>query len=169
LAALAPGVLGEAGFVMATHASYARADAGGPFRSMAVRTFLTLSGAIVAFHLADGVVLLVLLGLAISASNLTSAWLLGRCLLHGQERGAERLSRPFLRSLTASGLMVVPAYAVTNQLPDFLNNPWEDLIAMVVAGIIGAGTFVATQRAYRSPELGKLLQSRPGRKRASPS
>ncbi len=166
LAALAPGVLGEAGFVMATHASYARADAGRPFRSMAVRTFITLSGAIVAFHLADGVVLLFLLGLAISASNVTSAWLLGRSLLHGQERGAERLSRPFLRSLTASGLMVVPAYAVANQLPDFLNIPWEDLIAMVIAGIIGAAVFVATQAACRSPELATLLHSRPARKRA---
>lgn len=165
LAALAPGVLGEAGFVIATQASYARADARRPFRSMAMRTLITLSGVIVAFQVADGTLLLVLLGLVISISNLTSAWLLGRGLLHGHERGVERLTQPFLRSLFASGLMVLPAYVIADQLPRLVDIPWEDVITMVIAGAIGTAAFLATQRAWRSPELGMLLQSGLGRKR----
>ncbi len=166
LAALAPGVLGEAGFVIATHASYARGDAGTPLRSMVIRTTIALSGSIGAFLLTDGVVLLVLLGLAISASNLTSAGVLGRGFLRGQDRGTERLLGPFLRTLGASALMVVPAYAITTLLPPFLDIRWGDLVAMFVAGIVGAATFIAIQRAWRSPELDSLLRSRPSRKRA---
>lgn len=166
LAALAPGVLGEAGFMMATHASYARGDATRPFRSMALRTLIALSGTVIAFLFADGVMLLVLLGLAISGSNLISAWLLGRGLLRTEEGGVERLSGPFLRSLAASFLMVIPAYVVASQLPPYLDLPWGDLIGMVVAGITGAGVFVAIQRARRSPELDSLLHSRSSRNRA---
>lgn len=159
LAALAPGVLGEAGFVVGTHASYARADAGRPLRSMAVRTVITLSGATVAFQLADGVALLVLLGLAISAGNLTSAGLLGRGLLHVRERGAEVLGPGFVRSLAASGVMVVPTYVIADQLPRLVDIPGENLIAMAIAGVIGTAAFLATQRAFRSPELETLLHS----------
>ncbi len=162
LAALAPGVLGEAGFVVGTHASYARADAARPLRSMAVRTVITLSGATVAFRLADGVALLVLLGLAISAGNLASAGLLGRGLLHDRERGSEALRPALLRSLASSALMVVPAYVVADQLPRLVDNPWEHLIAVAIAGMIGAAAFLATQRACRSPELQTLLYSSRG-------
>jgi putative peptidoglycan lipid II flippase len=164
LAALAPGVVGEAGFVMGTHASYGLGDAGAPFRSMAVRTFIALTAGVVAFVLADGVVLLVLLGLAISASNMASAWLLGRGLLRTKQ-GTERLGPSFVRTLIGSGVMIIPAYVVAIYLPAFFDPAWKDLAAMVVAGIIGAAVFLATQWAWHSPEFNSLVKSRSAAKR----
>ncbi|HEV2071248.1 MAG TPA: lipid II flippase MurJ [Acidimicrobiales bacterium] len=159
LAALAPGVVGEAGFVMATHASYAQGDVRAPLRSMAVRTFMALTAMVLAFFLADGLALLVVLGLGISASNLSSAWLLGRGLLYRQG-GTEGLGAPFLRTLAASALMVLPAHLVATHLPRSLDSAWEDVVAMIVAGITGTAVFVAVQWAWRSPELDSLVKSR---------
>ena len=46
-------VLGEAGFVLATYASYARHDTRSPFRAMVIRTGVSLGGMVIAFLLAD--------------------------------------------------------------------------------------------------------------------
>lgn len=167
LAALAPGVLGEAGFVIATHASYARHDARAPLRAMAVRTALALGGMIIAFATMRGTALLVTLGLAISASNLMSAWHLARALRPGQ--GGERLSPALLRAFAASAVMLVPAYLAGVLFPAAVGGKWAEVLGLFLAGGLAFATFLGVQHAWRSPELSSLRlgfgRLRPGTRR----
>lgn len=154
LAALAPGVLGEAGFVIATHASYARHDARSPFRAMVVRTAVALAGMVVAFTATEGTALLVTLGLAISAGNIVSAWQLARGLR--SEDGGERLSPALLRAFAASAVMLVPAYLAGVELPAALGGRAAQLLGVILAGVLALATFLAVERAWHSPELSSL-------------
>ncbi|HSH60323.1 MAG TPA: lipid II flippase MurJ [Acidimicrobiales bacterium] len=159
LAALAPGVLGEAGFVLATQASYARDDARAPFRSMVIRTAIALSGAVIAFLFARGLVLLVALGAAISVSNLVSAWHLGHPLLEDGADDSQRLRPALVRASVGSILMVIPAYVVATQLAGG-SGGWRESLALVAAGLTGGSVFMLIQRLLRSPELDSLLHGR---------
>lgn len=153
LASLAAGVLGEAAFVVATHASYARDDAGGPFRAMAIRTAITLVGIAIASASADGARLLIALGITISLSNLSSAAHLAYRLRSSLPRGPERLTPPLFRAFGAAGIMLVPAVVVSRMVSEVLADRPGHIAALVVAGIVALCTFFGAQRAWRSPEL----------------
>lgn len=156
LGALAAGLLGEGAFVVATHASYARHNARTPLRSMALRTLVTLAGIVVAFTLVEGTAVLVVLGLALSAGNLASAWHLGRHLHRTLPPGQERVLPPLLRAGGAAGLMVVPALLVATTLPDVLGGRWQHAVAVLAAAAVGLITYIAVHKALRSPELAAL-------------
>ncbi len=156
LAALAPGLLGEAGFVVASNASYAAGNAHAPFRSMLVRTAIALGGMSIAFVFAEGVTVLITLGLAISVSSVVSAFHLGRRLMAGLPRGHERLAPGLLRAFVGSVLMVAPAYVLATGLRGAIEGRWGELLAMVLAVATGLSIFLVVQRALRSPELASL-------------
>ncbi len=153
LAALAPGVIGESGFVLATHASYARGDARSPFRSMVVRAAVSLAGMAVAFALPRGIAVLVALGLALSASNLAGAWDLSRRVRAGLPSGGARLGPSLGRAFAASALMAVPAWVTAAYLAPRIGGPLNDALAIAAATGVGLCAFLAVQAACRSPEL----------------
>ncbi len=156
LVALAPGLLGEAGFVVATHASYARGDADGPFRSMLVRTVIALGGMSIAFVFAEGVMVLIGLGLSISLSSAISAAHLSRRLTAGSPRGHERLSPGLLRTFAASLLMAAPAYLVATVLAPALGGRLGQFVALALSVATGLSVFLGLQWAWHSPELASL-------------
>jgi putative peptidoglycan lipid II flippase len=163
LAALAPGVLGEAAFVLATYASYARYDARAPLRSMMLRTGVSFVGMAVAFVASRNVVLVVALGLALSAGNVASAWHLVRRVRSALPPGGPALAPAIARAVAASVAMVGAAYGVTAGLGAVAAH---DIVVVLVAVILGAAVFIGVERACGAPELDVLRrglrQVRPG-------
>lgn len=157
LAALGLSVLGDSAFVMAMHGAYAQRDASSPFRSMALRTGLTLAGLLLAFFFTEGAAVLVAMGLAISAADLVGAWhLAGRVMLRLPATG-KRLTPAMLRAFGGSALMAGPAYLVATHAPDWLGGRWAAQLGMLAAVLTGLAIFVGVQRLWRSPELDLLL------------
>lgn len=152
LAAMGPGVLGESTFVLGTHASYARRDAASPFRSMVVRTLTSLTGMVIAF-LADGPMILVVLGLALSAGDLLGAWDLNRRVAKSLPDTNDRLLGSAIRALAGSVIMAVPAYAATVAGAGLIGGQLGELAGMVGGAVAGALTFLVVQKAWRAPEL----------------
>lgn len=164
LAALAIGVVGEASFVVGTHAAYALDDAPAALRSMVVRMGVSLLGMVAAFAFHDRAVL-VILGLGVSAGNLVGAWHLARAIGRRLPGGGERVGPPLLRAMAASLLMVGPAYAVAVGARRPIGGHAGDVIAFAAAAVVGVAVFVAAQRALRSPELEELRRGMPQRRR----
>jgi putative peptidoglycan lipid II flippase len=166
LASLAPGIIGESGFVMATYGSYARHDVRSPFRAMLIRTGVSLAGMVVAFLLADGSALLIGLGLAISAGNLLSALQLGRRLNSELPGGSARLAPALRRAFAASAVMAAPAYLIAAGVPAWTSGRVSGLIGILAALAVGSATFLGLQHAWGSPELsafvGDFKRLRPG-------
>jgi peptidoglycan biosynthesis protein MviN/MurJ (putative lipid II flippase) len=156
LAGLAVGMLSEAGSVVATHAAYARNDARSAFHSMLLRTLVSGVGMVGALLLTHGVAVMVALGLAVSVGNLLGASYLAGILRASLPGTGEGLGMPVFRALVASGLMVVPAYALATYLPSVLSLPAKHLDALVVAAIVGVMAYLGVQRASGSPELASL-------------
>jgi len=156
LAALGIGIVGEASFVVASHASYARHDASAPLRAMVARTAVALAGIFVAFRFVDGTAILVTLGLAFSAGNLVGAWQLVRRVRSGLPRPDERLASSLARATGAAAVMVVPAHLLATVLPGLLGFPGRHTVAFVLAGVVGAAVYLAVQKACRSPELAMI-------------
>lgn len=166
IGSLGPSVLGESAFFIATNSSYARHDAGSPFRAMAVRTAVVFAGMAVASLVTHDTVVLVALGLFVSAGDLAGAYYLARRLRSGLPRTGERLTPALLRSLLGSLVMVGPAFLVATRLPGLIDGRWSEQVGMLVAVATGLAVFVGAQRLWRSPELSMLVSGfrrvRPG-------
>lgn len=160
LFALAPGVVGESGFVVGTQASFARGDAVTPLRAMVLRTAIAMVGTGAAYAFSGEAVLLTL-GVAISGSNLAAALYLGRAL-RSDAWTAGTLTPSLVRGLVASSLMVIPAYLVAVSARDLMGPPVGDLVAVLAAVAVGLVIFLGVQVAWRSPELTLLRQGLPG-------
>ena len=153
LAGLAPGVLGEAGFVFSTYVSYAQGDARSPFVAMAWRTLLSVAGMIAASLLLSGRAVVFAIAASISVGDLTSASQLARRALRALPTTPERMGPALVRSAVASVAMVVPAYLVAAGLSGLIAGQLRHVIAILAASAVGAVVYVAVQRAWRSPEL----------------
>jgi putative peptidoglycan lipid II flippase len=156
LTALGVGLLGEAWWVVGTHAAYAREDARAPFRSMIVRIAVTVVGMGVAFSL-GGTAVLVVLGLAVSAGNIVGSVHLAAAVRRRLPRSSVPVMPAVARAAAAALVMAGPAYAVAGlfgSAPGRLSS----VAAIAVAGAVGASLFLAVQWALRSPELRELRE-----------
>jgi len=149
LAAGALGAVGDALFVVSTYASYARKDARAPFRAMALQTTVTCTGMLGALVLTGDVMVLAVLGAAITIGNLVSAWHLGRRFMPLLPRGARALTPSLRRAAGGSLLMAGPAYFIADRLREHV----PGLAAVLVAVAGGAAIYLALHRRWRSPEL----------------
>jgi putative peptidoglycan lipid II flippase len=162
LAGLGAGVVGETGFVIATHASYARRDARAPLAATAVRTAVSVLGMVLALRFA-GPALLLVLGLAVSAGDLLAAAVLGLVLGRALPPGRSVLRRALGRAGTAAAVMAVPAWAVAAGISTAWAGPLAEVVAVLAAAVVGAAVYVSAQRLLGSPELRALLAVlRPG-------
>jgi putative peptidoglycan lipid II flippase len=153
LASLAPGVIGETWFILGTYAFYARHDARSPLRSMAIRVGVSLSLMVAAWLSARGAVVLVLLGLSLSAGSLVGAAHIAWRLRARLPRTGFPLLGSLARTMVASLVMVVPAYLTTLAFRGLPRTKPSQLLAMVAATLVGAVVFVGVQAAWRAPEL----------------
>lgn len=158
LAALAPGVLGEASFVLATQAAYAANDARSPFQARVARTVVGSVGMILAPLVASGATLLVLVGLAFSAGTLFGAAFLWWRVLSPLPPAGPGLWPAMLRHFASSALMVGPAYLAASGITGSAAGWSGDVAAAFVAVVVGLVVFLAVQRTWGSPELERVLQ-----------
>ncbi|PZS11781.1 MAG: hypothetical protein DLM64_06040 [Solirubrobacterales bacterium] len=161
LAGLAPGVLGEAGFVFATYVSYAQNDGHSPLVAMVWRTVISVAGMVAAPLLLSGRVVVLALAAAISVGDLVSAGQLGRRVQRRIPAAHGRLVPALARAFGASVLMVVPAYLIAIGLSALIPGSLRHIIGMLAGSIIGLTIYVAVQRAWRSPELDFLIKGLP--------
>lgn len=152
IATLSVGVLGEAAFVMSTHAAYALDDARSPLSSMILRTVVTLACMAVAFALDDAVLVLAVLGTAVSAGNLVSAW-----DLNNRVRRRLSIDRPvwtpgLLRAGRASLVMAPFAWVTATVVSSAMPRAAGDVVAMVAATTVGAAVYFLFQMRYDVPE-----------------
>ncbi len=155
LAALAPGVVGEAWFTLGTYAFYARHDVRSPVRSMVIRVGLSLSCMAIAW-MVGGQAVVVLLGVALSLGSLVGAAHINWRLRRQLPRAEQSLLRPVARTAVASLAMVVSAYLVTLALRGLPETKPARLLAFSSAALIGTAVYLGIQIAWRAPELAWL-------------
>ena len=149
LAAVAPGVVGESVFSLATYASYALDDARSPLRSMSVRTWVTLAGTGIALLVTGGSTVVLALGLAVSMGNVAGAWHLARRLRSGGPGGRPVAAAFLLRLVAVSALASGAAYVVA-----VLASEWTtDAVGVLAAVAVAAAVFVSVERRLGSREL----------------
>ncbi len=163
LAGIGSGALGEAGFILFTHASYARRDPRAPVRIMALRTAVSIGGMTAAALLIDsGPALLLSIGLSISAADLLGAAVLGLLVARGRPRSAATVvggfGAPLARALVAAAVMAVAALAAAGGV-NGLTGDDAPLLAIAAAVVVGLVVYVLVHRLERSPELRLLVSA----------
>jgi peptidoglycan biosynthesis protein MviN/MurJ (putative lipid II flippase) len=159
IASIAPAVIGDGAFILATYACYARKDARTPLRSMLLRTGITLGCLAAAWGL--GLPVLPTLGLSLSIGSLVGAAHLWRAVLRGvkisgPDPSVSRLRRSLARTGLASLVMAGPAALVAAVLDRTLHGGVGEALAVVAAAAVGAVTYLGIQRAAGGEELSAL-------------
>jgi putative peptidoglycan lipid II flippase len=156
LIGLAPGIVGEASFLLSTQASYATDDAGSPLRAMAVRTLLSVLGMTVAFGLESPTAVLACVGAAFSLGNIVGAMLLWRQLSSRVGRTRAATVRVIARDLLASALMAATALLVGVSVAATVPGQPGEIAALLAAALVGGVVLLLAQRALGAPELSLL-------------
>jgi putative peptidoglycan lipid II flippase len=168
LASIGLGVIGETAFIHATQGFYARRDVGAPLRAMVLRTGLTVTGMAVSAIAFDGIATVVMLGLTVTAADLTTGALLSHWFRSTVAPGRRWTFRPLIQALGASLVMVVPAWIIADRLPSLVGDGrGGDLTVMAFAVMVGVVVYVTIQWSWRSEELQWLRSSTGGRAKAA--
>ncbi|GAA2523188.1 murein biosynthesis integral membrane protein MurJ [Winogradskya humida] len=152
LATLAVGVAGEAAFLVATYACYAREDTRTPLRAMVLQLAVCLAVASLA-PFTSGAAVLAILGAALSAGTVVSSVYLVSKLLHGLPPGDEPLLRPLGRILGIAALMLAPAHVAGAVVIRHVGGGIGGLLGVAAGGVAGAALYLGLQAWARAPEL----------------
>ena len=156
VAALSPAVVGQTAFMIATYASYARKDTRSPLLSMLMQAAVCLALATSSL-LFQGPAVLVVLGLALSASTAVAGFHLNARLWRNLSGVAtQRLLPSIARFVAAALLMAGPAWVVATVLPSWIGASLGPRVGILAAALVGGAVFLALQAWWRSPELGWL-------------
>jgi putative peptidoglycan lipid II flippase len=164
LAVLALGIVGEAGFLVGTYASYARGDIKRPLRSMLVKfaTCLTLLGVALTVQ---GRSVVAAAGLAVSVAALAGAAHRIAGLLRSLPAGDERLVPAAARIAVGAAAMVVPLL-LGARLVDGLPGQVGALAGTTAVCLVAGAGYLAVEALLGAPEAGWLAGAlRPGRAR----
>jgi putative peptidoglycan lipid II flippase len=152
MAALAPGILGETVFVIATYAAYAREQTRAPLRSMLVQAvcFMALAGLTL---FVSGPAVPTTLGLAWSVASIVGAWHLAASLRGSLVGFGSPLGPSVRRIALGAVVMVVPVRAVIEVVPRWLEGRLGSSVAVVAAVTVGAAVYLLLQALWHAPEL----------------
>ena len=172
LGPLSPAVVGQTAFVIATYASYARKDTRTPLHSMILQAAvcLTVAGLSVLVH---GTAVLLVLGLAVSASVAVAASHLLARMWRTFGRGTQRLWPSIIRFVAGAAIMAGPAWLTATVVPALLGPRFGPRVGVVAAALVGAAVYLATEALWRTPEVNWLvgglveMRSKSGRTLAS--
>ncbi len=152
IATLAVGIVGESLFLAATSAFYSRGNARSPMVAMAVRFGLTAAGAVVAVAVADGIAVLLILGLGVALSDVVTGFALHRSLEKSVGVAARRAPQ------TVNLVISVAAVAIGAGLATVAGNVADG--TRFAGAVIGSGavvfSYLVMQRARHSPQLAEL-------------
>jgi putative peptidoglycan lipid II flippase len=157
IAGLGIGLIGDAVLALSTSASYARHDATGPLKAVAIRMAVACAGTALASRTMHGAGLLLALGLSLSIANLCAA-----AYLHGEQlRFLPRLSSPWKRSLLgdlgASILAGAGAILLAHSMAGQTGSSARSLGAAALVVGFSAVLYLLSQLARGSGELRTLF------------
>jgi putative peptidoglycan lipid II flippase len=155
LIGLSAAVVGETWFTLSSYALYSQQDVRRPLRGMAVRVGTTMALLPCAF-VVHGAWTLLAIGLAITGGSLAGAASLYRRATGSLPQGAYSLGAALGRTALASAVMLGPAAAVWFALERLPESKSGSIVRLVLAGAVGAATFVALQMRMKAPEIGLL-------------
>ena len=161
---LAPGIIGETGFLVGTYASYSRGDTRAPLRSMLLKFAVCLTGLIFAFG-AHGSSVVAIAGLSVSLAAGVAATHRIAALLRGVPPGAERLLPAMVRIGLGAVLMVGPLWIGRRLLAD-VHGQLAAMAGATAVFLVSVAVYVGVQALLRAPEAAWLLGalSRGGRR-----
>lgn len=160
LVVLAPGVVGETAFLVATYSCYSRDDTRSPLWAMALKAGTCLAVLVLAVA-TDGPGVVAVAGAGVSVAALVAALRCVRVMLRGLPRTPERLGLPLARTVLAAAVMALPL-ALAEQL---LAGRGEvvALAGAVAACLVGGVVYLGAQWLLRAPEAGWLIGALTGR------
>lgn len=157
IGSLSLGIVGEALFIVATSASYARRDAIVPLQAMVVRAAFTFGGMAVAFWLVQGPLLLWPLGLSASAANLVGATFLHSKLTHDDPPQAKVRPGWLFGTLMAAGAAAMSGIGIASWLTGPNQTSLGKIGAVLAAILMGGVCYLAIQWMRSSEELRHLF------------
>lgn len=164
---IAGAVVGEGLFQLATSASYACSDPVTPLRSQALRAVITTVGAVGCLAMIDGPVIVLWLGVAMSAADLVSSGYIHQRIM-AMAPSAYNLNRSLLlTAAAASGSFVIGA-GVAAAIGSVSDGPQNQLVVLALTGVIAAASMVsfAIVRSRFDDELNELLGELRNKQRA---
>ena len=155
LVVLAPGVVGQTVYLVATYSCYSRDDTRSPLRSMVLKTVVCLAGlgAAVSF---DGPAVVAVAGLGVSVAAVASAVHCVRILDRGLPASGERLLPTLVRALAGAVVMAVPL-GVAARLLAHTHGHVAALGGAVGACVVGGACYLGVERLLRAPETTWLV------------
>ncbi len=157
LVVLAPGVVGQTVYLVATYSCYSRDDTRGPLRSMLLKTVVCLIGLGVAVTV-DGPAVVAVAGLGVSVAAVVAAVHCVRVLDRGLPATAERLGPSLLRAVVAAVAMAVPLYGAARLLA-LGHGHVVSLGGAVAACLVAGGCYLGAARLLRAPEATWLVDA----------
>jgi putative peptidoglycan lipid II flippase len=158
------GVMGQSAMEFATLAAYARRDAGGPLRAVALRAVLTAAGLLVTLAVVTGPVALLAIGLSIAVSDIVAGIFLCRRIRRCSLRPASSLARTAGTTMFA-GLAMLPVVLVLLALVERPSAQLDGVLVILLVGVAGAVAYLGAQWTLRSPEMAGLLSLVPGHRK----
>lgn len=155
LVVLAPGVVGQTIYLVATYSCYSRDDTRSPLRSMTYKTLVCLVGLGVAVTV-DGPAVVAVAGLGVSAAAVVAAIHCVRVLDRGLPATTERLGPTLARALVAAAVMALPLL-VAARLLAHVEGQVAALGGAVLACLVAGACYLGVQRLLRAPETAWLL------------
>ncbi|MEM7276279.1 MAG: lipid II flippase MurJ [Actinomycetota bacterium] len=141
LAGIAGAVIGEGLFQVATSAAYACTDPAGPLRAQGLRAALTALGAGICLVLVDGPVVILWLGLAMSAADLVGSGALHRRVMD-LASSAYDLNRSLILTTLAAAVAFGGAAGAGIGYRAVWSEPQHQLAVLGVTGVIAAAAMV---------------------------
>ncbi len=158
LASVACGLVGQSVFFVTSQAAYARRDMRRPLRSTVLQCVVCLVGCGIAVQ-ADGLAVLVILGISYSVANIIGALHLLNAMRQDLHPATERWAVASIQ--VAVGCLAMAVVTVgASRLADHLVHGRPGAVLSLTAGCLaGLFTFGFTQRRWRSQEAAWLIAS----------
>jgi len=164
---LAPGIIGETGFLVGTYASYSRGDMRSPLRSMLLK-FTVCLGMLTLALTAHGPSAVALAGLAVSVAAGVAAAHRVAALLRGVPLGDERLLPAMGRIGVGAVVMVGPLW-IGGRLLANVHGQFGAMAGAAAVFLVSTVAYVGVEALLRAPEaawlLGALRRGRVGGRR----
>jgi putative peptidoglycan lipid II flippase len=158
LASVACGLVGQSVFFVTSQAAYARRDMRKPLRSTVLQCVVCLVGCGIAVQ-ADGVAVLVILGISYSVANVVGALHLLAAMRHHLHPATERWAIASAQVAVGCLAMAVVTLGAARLVPHLVDGRPGAVLALASGCLAGLFTFGITQRLWRSQEAAWLIAS----------
>jgi peptidoglycan biosynthesis protein MviN/MurJ (putative lipid II flippase) len=146
-------VIAQTAFMISTYASYARKDTRSPLGSMILQAAACLA-LVATTLLVHGSAVLLVLGLAYSASVTLGALHLTMRLFRRLGSGSERIWPSLVKVTVGAAAMAGPAWLTATTIATWTAGPLGQVLAMLGAALVGAAVYLGIQALLKTPELG---------------